>query len=86
MWHSTYRNTSSLDQNNKAYKSYRHAVYACLQITVNTSGSQVIQDKNKPRNRYNNVHVSLTVDLPVNAKMLKEFMSKSIWEYRFYGN
>ena len=84
MWHSTYTNTSSLDQKNKAYKSYRHAVYACLQITVNTSGSQVIQDKNKLRNRYNNV--SLTVDLPVNSKMLKEFMSKSIWEYRFYGN
>ena len=35
------------------------------QITVNTSGSQVIRDKNKHRTRYNNV--SLTVDLPVNA-------------------
>ena len=47
-----------------------------LQITVYTSGSQVIRDKNKHRTRYNNV--SLTVDLPVNAKMLKEFMFKSI--------
>ena len=33
---------------------------------------------------YNNV--SLTVDLPVTAKMLKDFIFKSIQKYIFYDN
>ena len=50
-------------------KFYRHAVYACRKSPLTLPGHRI-------KWRYNNV--SLTVNLPVNAKMLKEFMFNSI--------